>query len=79
MLLRIYDRWGELVFEKKNFGTNNEYEGWDGTYKGNEISPGVYVFYAEIELLDGTRRTITGDITLVKIQSYYGEFDPGSG
>lgn len=66
ILLRIYDRWGELIFEKENFGTNNEYEGWDGTYKGNEISPGVYVFYTEIELLDGTRRTITGDITLVR-------------
>lgn len=39
--MRIYDRWGNLVFF-----SNNIYEGWDGRYKG-KILAGTYVYLAE--------------------------------
>jgi gliding motility-associated-like protein len=35
----IYNRWGELVFQ-----TNDPNVGWDGTYKGEQAPPGVYVY-----------------------------------
>ena len=35
----IYDRWGELMFETNNIGN-----GWNGTYKGNPVDAGVYVW-----------------------------------
>ncbi|NOX84374.1 MAG: gliding motility-associated C-terminal domain-containing protein [Chlorobi bacterium] len=38
-LLQIYNRWGQLIFE-----THNPQEGWNGQYKGNPVSQGVYVY-----------------------------------
>ena len=35
----IFDRWGELVFT-----TNNKDMGWDGSYKGQEVNPGTYIY-----------------------------------
>lgn len=37
--IRIFDRWGEKIFE-----SNDKYFRWDGTYKGKELNPGVYVY-----------------------------------
>ncbi len=63
---RIYDRWGELVFEDSNFTTNDPEHGWDGTFRGQESNPGVFVFFAEVEFIDGVRIPYTGDVTLVR-------------
>ena len=57
--LYIYDRWGELMFSDFDFPPNRAYAGWDGTFKGKHVVPGVYVFI-------GTYRTITGETGLVK-------------
>ncbi|QNA44790.1 T9SS type B sorting domain-containing protein [Lacibacter sediminis] len=35
--LRIYDRWGMLIFE-----TTDPLTGWDGTYKGKPYDPGTF-------------------------------------
>ncbi len=37
---RIFNRWGELVFESLNADA-----GWDGTYKGQAQDVGAYVYY----------------------------------
>lgn len=67
-MLRIYDRWGELVFEKPDFEPNNPNEGWDGKCKGNskEYTPGVYIWYAELEYANGYVELISGDVTVVR-------------
>jgi gliding motility-associated-like protein len=31
--LRIFDRWGEVVFEKKDFAVNDASVGWDGRFR----------------------------------------------
>jgi gliding motility-associated-like protein len=36
----VFNRWGQLIFE-----TNNPETGWDGTYKGELLNPGVYMYY----------------------------------
>jgi gliding motility-associated-like protein len=36
----IYNRWGQLIFETKHFE-----EGWDGTFNGKLVQPGVYIYY----------------------------------
>jgi gliding motility-associated-like protein len=38
-LLQIYNRWGQLIFE-----TEDPAKGWDGTYKGNYVERGVYIY-----------------------------------
>jgi gliding motility-associated-like protein len=65
MRLRIYDRWGGLVFE-----ANSPEERWDGTFKGEKITEGVYVWVLEIEGSHeyGTSYTdqLSGTVTLVR-------------
>lgn len=42
--LRIFNRWGQLLFEKLNFKTNDSSMAWDGTFKGKKLPPDVFVF-----------------------------------
>lgn len=59
--LKIYDRWGEKVFE-----TTTMTECWDGTYKGEVLGTGVYAFYFDAELTTGDKYHQQGNISLVK-------------
>jgi gliding motility-associated-like protein len=59
--LRIYDRWGALVFS-----TTDVTQRWDGTFNGNQEPEGVYVWEADGYCLDGTRITKKGNVTLIK-------------
>jgi hypothetical protein len=63
--LAIFDRWGEHVFDAKNISTNALQDGWDGTFKGKKVDGGVYVFYAEVEVLPGRTAIIKGDVTVL--------------
>ena len=60
-LLRIYNRWGELVYE-----TNNIDSHWDGTFRGSKLNPGVYVYYIEGHCLDDEVFMLTGNVTILK-------------
>ncbi|MBK7939874.1 MAG: gliding motility-associated C-terminal domain-containing protein [Lewinellaceae bacterium] len=64
--LRIYDRWGELLFERTDFPLNTESLGWDGRYRGKDLGPSVLVWVAEFEFPDGTTITKYGDVTLMR-------------
>jgi hypothetical protein len=66
LYLRIYDRWGSLVFENEDFMTNSPRDGWDGWCKGEILEPAVFVFVAEVEYVAGRRFILKGDITLVR-------------
>ncbi len=60
--IRIFNRWGQLVFE-----TNDPANiGWDGTFKGQELNPGVFVYYMDVECINGERTIKKGDITLLR-------------
>lgn len=63
--LNIFDRWGEHVFTRNNLTTNDLQSGWDGTFRGQRVNSGVYVFYAEVEVLPGKTTIIKGDITVL--------------
>lgn len=63
---RIYDRWGEQLFESLNVQPNDPSKGWDGTFKGEELNPGVYTYYAELEFVDNVRQLFKGDVSLIK-------------
>ncbi len=65
-VLRIYDRWGEQLFEQFNFPPNDPVFGWDGSLRGKLLNPAVFVYWTEIEFIDGTTELFKGDLTLVK-------------
>lgn len=64
--LRVYDRWGGLIFENKNFAPNDTTAGWDGTYGGRFVGPGVFVFVAELVLKSGEIKKLDGSITVIR-------------
>lgn len=64
--LRIFDRWGDMVFENENFTPGDTAAGWDGRAKGQDVSPAVFVYVVEVEYVDGTTETFSGDVTVVR-------------
>ncbi|MBN8681579.1 MAG: choice-of-anchor L domain-containing protein [Chitinophagales bacterium] len=65
-LFRVYDRWGELLYEAKDFATNDESMGWDGSFRGEALNPGVYIWVVEAVYRDGVREVFKGETTLIK-------------
>jgi gliding motility-associated-like protein len=57
----IFDRWGEKVFE-----TNDINNGWDGTFRGQKMNNGVFVYYLQATFKNGEEVTKKGDITLIR-------------
>lgn len=64
--MRIYDRWGDCVFETFDAMPNNPAVGWDGRWRGQNAAPGVYAYVIELEYSDGTVEIRAGDVTLVR-------------
>lgn len=64
--MRIYDRWGECVFEKLDVQPNSPVEGWDGRWRGQNAPPGVYVYVIELQYADGTTELKSGDLTITR-------------
>jgi gliding motility-associated-like protein len=63
---QVFDRWGELVWEDFNFLPNNPARSWDGNLKGEPMNPAVFVYWAEIEFIDGVTKLYKGDVTLLR-------------
>ncbi len=64
--MRIYDRWGELVFMKENIPAGSEVEGWDGTFQGQSVNNGVYAYILDLTFDNGITTTYSGNVTLIK-------------
>ncbi len=62
--LRIYNRWGNLVFDKPDLSPQKK-EGWDGLNNSNALGADVYVFVMEIDFVDGTFKKISGEVNLL--------------
>ncbi len=64
--LTIFNRWGAIVYSVSDFSANDPLFGWDGRHKGQDVTTGIYVYYAEIEFFDGRTEIMAGDITVVR-------------
>lgn len=59
--LKVYDRWGELVFETRDIAL-----GWDGTYRGQDMETATYIYVVEAVFDNGEEYKDKGNITLVR-------------
>lgn len=64
--MKIFDRWGELILEKKNFQPNDPSLGWDGTFKGKPMNPGVFVYVIDLLFKDGVTIPYSGDLVIIR-------------
>ena len=65
--VEVYDRWGGRVYklDRPDLG-NGTVRTWDGSFKGDPVNPGVYVFQASVVFRDGYRLVYRGDITVIR-------------
>src|SRR5690606_1006240 len=59
--MKIYNRWGVVLFETKG----STVRGWDGKYNGQIQSPGVYVYDIKVIFDNGVEEYHQGNITLL--------------
>ncbi|MEZ4939519.1 MAG: M43 family zinc metalloprotease [Saprospiraceae bacterium] len=64
--LQIFDRWGNAVFENRHFQPNDPAVGWDGTFRGQLVEPGVYVWAAKVVWENGAAEILKGDLTVLR-------------
>lgn len=63
---KIFNRWGEQVYEAVNFAPNDEGKGWDGTYNGKPLTPDVYVYMIEVICNNKNVMGFKGNVSLIK-------------
>lgn len=60
--LQIYNRWGQIIWE-----TNNPDVGWDGTYLGEIVPSGVYIWKASVkDIFTDRKKEYQGAINVIK-------------
>ena len=59
--MKIFNRWGEQLY-----GSSDISNGWDGTYKGNDMPEGTYAFVADITDFAGRDFTRSGSVVLLR-------------
>ena len=65
-LFRIYNRWGNIVFERHNILPNDKTAGWDGTHGGEKLPADAFVYTVEAECSTGQLFHYKGDVTLIR-------------
>lgn len=61
MDLKIWNRWGQLVFE-----SHSQDKGWDGTFNGQPQPIDAYAYVLDVSFIDGTEKLLKGNITLLR-------------
>ena len=63
--MNIYDRWGNIIYTNTNFPTNTPEFGWDGTFNGQRVEAGVYVYLFIFDVPGLGKITKAGDLTVI--------------
>lgn len=66
--IRIYDRWGNAVYEllQQPPSSDGTVLGWDGSFRGRPMDPGIYVYVIEVTFIDGQQLIYRGEVNLIK-------------
>ncbi len=63
---RIYNRWGQLLFERTNIQINDASNAWNGSYLGGAPRPDVYVWVLDAICETGEPINMKGDVTIIR-------------
>lgn len=64
--IKIFNRWGTLVFERTNVPLNAPQSGWNGYHNGQPVPQGVYVYMIETQCTGSNTLKMTGTVTLLQ-------------
>jgi len=63
---KIYNRWGQVVFDRANFVPNDPKTGWDGRVNGVIQPSEVYIYTCEVVCDNGTPFVYKGNVAIIK-------------
>lgn len=63
---QIFDRWGKVIFDKRNIPANSKVDGWNGQVNGIDLPTGVYPYVVEVICGDGALFKLNGSVTLIR-------------
>lgn len=64
---QVFNRFGSMVYAIEgiqDFSNQNLF--WDGNFKGRQANIGVYVWFIEVTLIDGTKKSLSGSVSLFR-------------
>ncbi|MEO6948666.1 MAG: PKD domain-containing protein [Ginsengibacter sp.] len=64
--IRVFDRWGQVVFERSNIMANDITTGWNGTYNGRKLGAEVFVYMVTLVCENNESIHLKGDLTLIR-------------
>lgn len=68
----IFNSWGNKIIE-----LTDPSQGWDGTYRGKLVKPGVYYYVIQALGADGKKYKLSGDINIIRYKE--NPYDQGGG
>lgn len=63
---QIFSRWGELVFQQKDFLPNYPAYAWDGRFRGQYMPTGSFLYKLQVLLINGRTEILSGDVTMFR-------------
>jgi gliding motility-associated-like protein len=64
--MRIFSRWGEVIYQRNNFKANDPSKGWDGSFKGQKMNADAFVYTIEVICDNQAEMTFKGSVTLIR-------------
>ena len=63
---KVFDRWGGVLYERKEFVPNELRLGWDGTFNGKPLPSGLFLYTTTVRFVDGEVLRYSGDVFLAR-------------
>ena len=63
--VEVFDRWGNRVYNMYDILPNQDI-GWDGTFRGRQLDPGVFIYNVSVSFEDGESFNYFGEVKLVR-------------
>lgn len=64
--LKVFDRWGDNVFDGADLPFGDETKGWDGVFRGKLMDTAVFAYFAQVEFIDGVVVLFEGDVMIIR-------------
>ena len=64
--MAIFERGGVVVYSRNDYPISVATEGWDGSFKGKPVNPGVYAYLIKVRFSDGKVIPFSGTVTLLR-------------
>lgn len=65
LAFEVYDRWGNLVYSRNNYLISDTDIFWDGSFNGETLGIGNYIWRAELDFIDGYKQSYSGQVMIM--------------